>query len=96
MSNYLVWRDHGEVEPPVIGAKSDEDENDDRMDKMVADIGMKYEVGSGEQRQPPKVQNFYRLLTAADEKVHDGTDVTILHAVTCLMAMKSNYNFSNQ
>jgi hypothetical protein len=96
MSNYLVWRDHGEVEPSVIGAESDENENDDRMDKMVADIGMKYEVGSGEQRQPPKVQNFYRLITAADEKVHDGTDVTILQAVTCLMAMKSNYNFSNQ
>jgi hypothetical protein len=42
------------------------------------------------------VQNFYRLLAATDEKVHDGTDVTVLQAVTHLMVMKSKYNFSNQ
>jgi hypothetical protein len=42
------------------------------------------------------VHNFYRLLTAADEKVHDGTNVTVLHAVTHLMVMKSKYSFSNQ
>jgi hypothetical protein len=24
------------------------------------------------------VQNFYRLLTASEEKVHDGTDVIVL------------------
>jgi hypothetical protein len=42
------------------------------------------------------MQNFYRLLAAADEKVHDGSDVTILQAVTCLMVMKSKYNFSSQ
>jgi hypothetical protein len=96
MSNYLVWHDHGEVEPPVIGAKSDRNEDDDRMDEMVADISRKYEVGSGEQGQPPEVQNFYRFLTAVDEKVHDSTDVTVLQAVTCLMVMKSKYNFLNQ
>jgi hypothetical protein len=28
--------------------------------------------------------------------VHDGTDVTVLQAVTHLMAMKLKYNFSNQ
>jgi hypothetical protein len=42
------------------------------------------------------VQNFYRLLAAADEKVHNGTDVTVLWAVTRLIVMKSKYNFSNQ
>jgi hypothetical protein len=42
------------------------------------------------------VQNFYRLIAAADEKVHDGTDVTVLQVVTRLMTMKSKYNFSNQ
>jgi hypothetical protein len=96
MSNFLVWRDHGEVEPPVIGAESDGNEDDDRMDDMLADIGRVYEAGSEEQGQPPEVQNFYRLLAATDEKVHDGTDVTILQAVTHLMAMKSKHNFSNQ
>jgi hypothetical protein len=96
MLNYLVWHDHGEVEPPVVGAESDRNEDDDRMDEMLADIGREYKVGSGEQGQPSEVQNFYRLLAAADEKVHDGSDVTVLQAVTRLMVMKSKYNFSNQ
>jgi hypothetical protein len=55
MSNYLVWRDHGEVEPPVVGAKSDRNEDDDQMDEMVTDIGREYEVGSGEQGQSSEV-----------------------------------------
>jgi hypothetical protein len=46
--DYLVWRDHGEVEPLVIGAESDRNEDDNGMDEMVADIGREYEVGSGE------------------------------------------------
>jgi hypothetical protein len=78
MPNYLVWHDHGEVEPPVIGAESDRNEDDDRMVEMLADIGREYEVGSREQGQSPEVQNFYMLLATADEKVHDGTDVTVL------------------
>jgi hypothetical protein len=96
MPNYLVWRDHGEVEPPVVGAESDKNEDDDWMDEMLADIGREYEVGSGEQGQPPEVQNFYRLIASADEKVHDGTNVIVLQAVTRLMVMKSKYNFLNQ
>jgi hypothetical protein len=42
------------------------------------------------------VQNFYCLLVVLDEKVHNGTDVTVLQAMTCIMAMKSKYNFLNQ
>jgi hypothetical protein len=45
---------------------------------------------------PLEVQNFYSLLITSDEKVHDGTYLTVLQAVTCLMGMKSKYNFSNQ
>jgi hypothetical protein len=66
------------------------------MNEIVSDIGREYEIGSGEQRELPEVQNFYRLLTAVDEKVHDGTDVTVLQTVTRLMTLKSMYNFSNQ
>jgi hypothetical protein len=96
MLTYLVWRDHRDVELPVVGIESDGNEDDDRMDEMIADIGRDYEVWSGEQGHPSKVQNFYRLLTAADEKVHDGTDVTVLQALTRLMTMKSKCSFSNQ
>ena len=42
------------------------------------------------------MQKFYRLLATSDEKVHEDIDVTVLHAVTHLMAMKSKYNFSNK
>jgi hypothetical protein len=48
------------------------------MDDMISDIGMEYDLGSGDQHPPPEMQNFYRLLAASDEKVHDGTDLTVL------------------
>jgi hypothetical protein len=66
------------------------------MDDMITDVGMKYELGSGVQHPPPEVQSFYRLLAASDEKVNDGTNLTVLQAVTRLMGMKSKYNFSSQ
>jgi hypothetical protein len=42
------------------------------------------------------VQNFYRLLAASEEKVHDDTDLIVLQAMTCLMGMKLKFNFLNQ
>jgi hypothetical protein len=77
-------------------AESDGSNDEDRMDDMIADIGMEYDLGSGDQHPPSKVQNFYRLLATSDEKVHDGTELTVQQAVTHLMGMKSKYNFSNQ
>jgi nucleoid-associated protein YejK len=64
------------------------------MDNIVADIERGYDLEFED--PPPKVHNFYRLLAASEEKVHNGTDVTVLQAVTHLMALKSKYNFSNQ
>jgi hypothetical protein len=45
---------------------------------MIPDIGMEYDLGSGDQHPLLEVQNFYRLLTTSDEKVHDGTELTVL------------------
>jgi hypothetical protein len=64
------------------------------MDDMVVDIGRGYNQEFED--LPSEMQNFYRLLAASKEKVHDGTDVTVLQVVTRLMAFKSKYNFSNQ
>jgi hypothetical protein len=64
------------------------------MDDMVADIGRGYDLESED--TPPEVQNFYSLLAALEEKVHDGTDVTVLQFVTHLMGFKLKYSFSNQ
>ena len=88
MPNYLVQ--------PAVGAESDGNKDVYRMDDMIVDIAREYDQASGEQPPPPEVQNFYRLLAASGKKVHDGTDVTVLQVVTCLMVMKSKYNFSNQ
>jgi hypothetical protein len=95
MLNYLVWHQHGEVQPPTT-TESDGNDDEDRMDDMIVDIGMEYDLGSGDQHPSLEVQNFYRLLTASEEKVHVGTALTVLQVVTHLMAMKSKYNFSNQ
>jgi hypothetical protein len=94
MLNYLVWHDHGEAEE--LGAESDGNEDEDRMDEMITDIGREYDVVSGEPKELSEVQIFYMLLAATDEKVHDSTDMIVLQAVTRLVAMKSKYNFSNQ
>jgi hypothetical protein len=45
MLNYLVWCDHGEVQP---AESDDENEDEDQMDDMIADIGREYDIGYGE------------------------------------------------
>jgi hypothetical protein len=93
MSNYLLWHQHGEVQPAVTD-ESDENDDVDQMDDMIADIGRGYDLESEDSSS--EVHNFYRLLAASEEKVHDGTDIIMLQAVTHLMTFKSKYNFSNQ
>jgi hypothetical protein len=61
MPKYLVWHQHGEVQV-AAPAKSDESGDEDRMDHMIAYIGMEYDLGSGDEHPPQEVQNFYRLL----------------------------------
>jgi hypothetical protein len=68
MSNYLVWHQHGEV-LAVTPAESDGSDDEDRIDDLIANNGMDYDIGSGDQHPPPEVQNFYRHLAASDEKV---------------------------
>jgi hypothetical protein len=80
----------------TTAAESDRSNAEDRINDMIVDIGMEYDLWSGDQHPLPEVQNFYRLLAASDEKVHDCTELTVLQAVTCLMGIKSKYNFSNQ
>jgi hypothetical protein len=75
MSNYLVWHQYGEVQP-LVADESDGNDDENRMDDIVADIGRGYELESTD--PPPEVQNFYRLLVASEEKVHDGTNMVIL------------------
>jgi hypothetical protein len=77
MPDYLVWHQHEEVQPPAA-AESDGNDDEDQMDDIIADIGMEYDLGSRDQHPPPEVQNFYMFLVASEEKVHDGTALTVL------------------
>jgi hypothetical protein len=75
MLNYLLWHQHGEVQPTEAN-ESDGNDDVNRMDDMVANIGRGYDL---ESEDPPlEVQNFYKLLAALEEKVNDGTNVTVL------------------
>jgi hypothetical protein len=51
------------------------------MDDMIADIGIEYNLEPGYQHPPQEEQNLCMLIAGSDEKVHDGTDVTILQVV---------------
>jgi hypothetical protein len=93
MMNYLLWHQYGEVQS-VVADESDGNDVVDRMDDMIADIGRGHDLESEDTLQ--EVQNFYKLFAASAEKVHDGTKVTVLQAVTHLMPFKSKYSFSNQ
>jgi hypothetical protein len=78
----------------VVADESNGNDDVDRMDDMIADTRRGYDLESEDPLSD--VQNFYKLLAASEEKVHDGTDVTVLQVVTCFMAFKSKYSFSNQ
>jgi hypothetical protein len=95
MPNYMVWHQHGEVQTTAL-VESYGGDDEDRMDDMLANNGMEYDLGSRDQHPPPEVQNFNKLIAASDEKVRDGTELTVLQAVTHLMGIKSKYIFSNQ
>jgi hypothetical protein len=48
MPNYLVWQQDGEVQA-TAPIESDGSDDEDRMDDIIADIGMEYDIGSGDQ-----------------------------------------------
>jgi hypothetical protein len=75
MSNYLLLHQHEEVRPAVAD-ESDGNDDVDWMDYMVANNGKGYDLESED--PPPEVLNFYGLLAALEEKVHNGTNVTML------------------
>jgi hypothetical protein len=95
MLNYLVWHQHGDVQTPAP-AKLDGSDDENQMDDIIVDIGMEYDLGFGDHHPSSEVQNFYRLLAASDEKVHDDTNLTVLKVAMRLMGMKLKYNLSNQ
>jgi hypothetical protein len=54
MPNYLVCHQDGEVQTPTAD-ESNGNDDDDRMDDMITDIGMEYDIGSRDQHPQPEV-----------------------------------------
>jgi hypothetical protein len=74
MTNYLLWYQHREVQPTVAD-ELDGNDDVDRMDDMVANIGKGYDLESEDPL--PEVQNFYMLLATSEEKVRDGVQIKV-------------------
>ena len=94
MPNYLVWRAHGERGQRIDQGVDHEDH--DRMDEMLNDLGMGVDrTAEGPGQLPPEVEEFYRLLDASDERLHDYTQSTLLQTLARLMSIKLKHNISN-
>ncbi|WVZ53745.1 hypothetical protein U9M48_004646 [Paspalum notatum var. saurae] len=95
MPNYLVWRAHGE-HGERVDQGVDLHEDRDRIDEMLNDLGMGVDRTVESPGQlPPEVEEFYWLLDASDERLHDYTQSTLLQTLTRLMSIKSKHNISN-
>ncbi|WVZ54027.1 hypothetical protein U9M48_004896 [Paspalum notatum var. saurae] len=95
MPDYLVWHKHGEQARRRISEPAQQNHDGMMMD-MLNDLAMGFEFDPEEDNQPlPEVQEFYRLLEAGDEKLHDNTEKTMLDMVSRLMVIKSKHNISN-
>ena len=81
MPDYLVWHKHGEQAHHRISEPAQQNCDGMMMD-MLNDLAMGFEFDPEEDNQPPpEVQEFYRLLEAGDEKLHSGTEKTVLDTV---------------
>ena len=94
--NYETWVFHGEKETPVEreGEADDGWADIDRMDEMLEAIQPEFDLNS---KDPPtkEAEEFFKLLKAAEDPLHEHTKVSVLAIVTRLMAIKSKYFFSN-
>jgi hypothetical protein len=98
VSGYEVWTHHGEsVHQRTASVAEEEDDRsgDDRMDKMLDAIRPELETNS-EDPPTPVVQNFFDMLRALEEPLHEHTTVSILTFVTHLTTIKSKFIFSNK
>jgi hypothetical protein len=86
---------HGEKYTIVATEESTNDRAGvDRMDEMLEAIRLEFDLDT-EDPPTPEVEEFFSLLKASDELLHEHTKVIVLAFVTWLMAIKSKFFFSN-
>jgi hypothetical protein len=110
MPNYDVWVYHGEALPPQNAPEvpiplevetspqvlSNDNGEYDIMNEMLRDLGEDMELPS-ETEDPPtsEAKNFFELLKASEEPLHEHIKVTVLAFMTRLMAIKSKFTLSH-
>jgi hypothetical protein len=93
--NYETWVFHGKKYTTVVAEESTNDRAGvDRMDEMLEAIRPEFDLDT-EDPPTPEVEEFFRLLKASEESLHEHTKVIMLAFVTRLMAIKSKFFFSN-
>jgi hypothetical protein len=94
-TDYKMWVFHSEKYVVVAAEESANNwAGADRMDEILEAIRPEFDLDT---ENPPtsEVSEFFGLLKASDEPLHEHTKVTMLAFMTQLMAIKSNFFFSN-
>jgi hypothetical protein len=93
--DYEMWVFYGEKYTAVTTEESVNDRvGANRMDEMFEAIQPEFDLDT-ENLPTPEVEEFFRLLKASEEPLHEHTKVSVLAFVTQLMAIKSKFFFSN-
>ncbi|WVZ53090.1 hypothetical protein U9M48_004076 [Paspalum notatum var. saurae] len=95
MPDYETWSFHGKKETRVeTEGEADDSAGVDRIDEMLKTLQPEFGLNS---KDPPtkEVEEFFKLLQASEEPLHEHTKVSLLVFVTRLIAIKSKYFFSN-
>lgn len=85
--NYFVWTYHGETAPPSLDEEFDDR---DHLNDMLHDFA----DANTDEEALNEAEEFYKLLEASENLVHDQTKETTLSAVTRLINFKAQFNVS--
>jgi hypothetical protein len=94
-ADYEMWVFHDKKYTAVAAEESTNDRaGADRMNEILEAIQSEFDLDT-EDPPTPEVKEFFRLLKASEEPLHEHTKVTVITFVTRLMAIKSKFLFSN-
>jgi hypothetical protein len=78
-----------------VAEDEDDSHGDDMMDEMLDAIRLELETNR-EDPPTPEVQNFFDMLRASEEPLHEHMTVSVLTFVTHITSIKSKFTFSNK
>jgi hypothetical protein len=95
---YTVWVHHGErgqSRSDVICQRTNDGGgyNENRIPEMVDDVRHAFDIPLEEEPEPT-TQAFFDMLNASNKPLHGHTKVSQLDAITCLLAVKSQFSVS--